>query len=31
MSGITLDQLRERTRGMVIDPEDPTYDVARKV
>jgi len=31
MSGITLDQLRERTRGMVIDPEDPAYDVARKV
>ena len=31
MSGITLDQLRERTRGMVIDTEDPAYDVARKV
>jgi FAD/FMN-containing dehydrogenase len=31
MSGITLDQLRERTRGRVIDPEDPAYDVARKV
>jgi len=31
MSGITLDQLREHTRGMVIDPEDPAYDVARKV
>jgi FAD/FMN-containing dehydrogenase len=31
MSGITLDQLRERTRGMVIDTEDPAYDVARRV
>ena len=34
MSGITLDQLREHTRGMVIDPEDPedpAYDEARKV
>jgi FAD/FMN-containing dehydrogenase len=31
MTEITLDQLRERTRGMVIAPADSGYDDARKV
>jgi FAD/FMN-containing dehydrogenase len=31
MTEITLDQLRERTRGMVIAPADSGYDAARKV
>ena len=31
MSGMTLDQLRERVRGETITPDDEQYDEARKV
>ncbi|MFC9331123.1 FAD-binding oxidoreductase [Kitasatospora sp. NPDC057015] len=31
MAGITIDDLRERTRGAVITPGDSDYDEARKV
>ena len=31
MSGLTIDQLRERVRGEIITPDDEAYEEARKV